>query len=214
MDDHRSVSVSRVYVPNEYSVFLSTVDREQFVGYEEQLCEELQDYLAEHARRERYVLLSSPVVKLDTDDDLDMGMFGIATRLAPVPAPERPPLPPPTATMIYRPVELPPELPAVESTGPLPEQSAFLVVGHQKHRLAKSTVVLGRSKDSDIQVMDPNVSRRHAEIRRVGATYTVADLDSTNGIEVGGRRVKEFTLEDGSRFTLGSTEILFSLETH
>src|SRR6202161_2125104 len=85
MDEHRNVSVSRVYVPNEYTVYLSPGDREQFSGYEEQLCEELQDYLAEHARRERYVLLSPPLVKLDTDADLEKGMFGIATRLARVP---------------------------------------------------------------------------------------------------------------------------------
>ena len=34
MDDHRTVSVSRVYVPNEYTVYLSTPDREQFESYE------------------------------------------------------------------------------------------------------------------------------------------------------------------------------------
>jgi len=51
MDDHRNVSVSRVYVPNEYTVFLSPEDREQFSSYERQLCAELADYLAEHARR-------------------------------------------------------------------------------------------------------------------------------------------------------------------
>src|SRR5580698_9638025 len=80
MDDHRSVSVSRVYVPNEYTIYLAPADREQFSDYEEQLCEELQDYLGEHARRERYVLLTAPHVKLDTDADLDVGVFGIATR--------------------------------------------------------------------------------------------------------------------------------------
>src|SRR5205814_5984644 len=74
-------SVSRVYVPNEYTVFLSSGDREQFSSYEQQLCGELADYLAEHARRENYALLTSPDVKLDTDDDLDVGVFGIATRL-------------------------------------------------------------------------------------------------------------------------------------
>ena len=35
MDDHRNVSVSRVYVPNEYTVYLSPDDRKQFDGYEE-----------------------------------------------------------------------------------------------------------------------------------------------------------------------------------
>src|SRR4051794_30961567 len=78
MDEHRNVSVSRVYVPNEYSIYLSPGDREQFPSYETQLREELQDYLAEHARRENYVLLSSPRVKLETDDDLEVGVFGIA----------------------------------------------------------------------------------------------------------------------------------------
>src|SRR5260221_1756780 len=58
MDDHRSISVSRVYVPNEYSIYLSPADREQFEGYEESLRDELQDYLLEHAARERYALLS------------------------------------------------------------------------------------------------------------------------------------------------------------
>src|SRR4051794_2894125 len=86
MDDHRSVSVSRVYVPNEYSVYLSAPDREQFAGYEDQLREELADYLTEHARRERYVLLTTPLGKLETDEDLAIGEFGIAPRLVRGPA--------------------------------------------------------------------------------------------------------------------------------
>src|SRR5712691_10087597 len=81
MDDHRTVSVSRVYVPNEYTIYLSPGDREQFATYETNLKGELQDYLAEHARREQYALLSSPRVQMETDVDLDMGEFGIATRM-------------------------------------------------------------------------------------------------------------------------------------
>src|SRR5580692_7469158 len=100
MDDHRSVSVSRVYVPNEYTVYLSPDDREQFEGYEDKLCEELQDYLAEHARRERYVLLSTPRVELATDDELELGLFGIDTRLSRAAAETRPPEP--MATVIYQ----------------------------------------------------------------------------------------------------------------
>src|SRR5215210_3216852 len=97
MDDHRNVSVSRVYVPNEYTVYLSPGDHEQFSSYEDNLTDELQEYLAEHARRENYVVLSSPRVRLDTDPDLGVGVFGIATRMvqtggraegAPVPEPE------------------------------------------------------------------------------------------------------------------------------
>ena len=81
MDDGKTVSVSRVYVPNEYSVYLAPDDRAQFEGYEDSLVDELQQYLAEHARREQYALLSQPVVKFETDGDLDVGEFGIATRM-------------------------------------------------------------------------------------------------------------------------------------
>ena len=69
MEHHRTVSVSRVYVPNEYTVYLSTPDREQFTGYETSLTAELRDYLTEHARREGYVLLTPPAVLIETDDD-------------------------------------------------------------------------------------------------------------------------------------------------
>ena len=51
-----------------------------------------------------------------------------------------------------------------------------------------------------------------AEVRRAGDSYVLVDLDSTNGVEVGGKRVKRLDLSDGSRFTIGSTEIVFSEE--
>ncbi len=63
MDDHRLVSVSRVYVPNEYAVYLAPADHEQFASYEDSLRSELQEYLAQHARREDYALLTRPRVR-------------------------------------------------------------------------------------------------------------------------------------------------------
>jgi hypothetical protein len=51
MEENQMVSVSRVYVPNHYRVFLSPGDREQFSSYEPALRKELSDYLLEHARQ-------------------------------------------------------------------------------------------------------------------------------------------------------------------
>ena len=210
MDDHRSVSVSRVYVPNEYTVYLAPSDRRQFDGYEESLSEELQDYLAEHARRERYVLLTPPLVKLETDADLSIGEFGIATRLVRGPRPVDGLLRPSrsAATMVYRPTEPVVEEPPAEEVAP--RELAALSFEGEHFDLPAHPVVIGRSKDCDIRLADPNVSRRHAEIRQEDDRYTVVDLGSTNGIEVNGKRVKELALSDGDRFTLGSTEISFS----
>jgi hypothetical protein len=223
MDEHRSVSVSRVYVPNEYTLFLSPGDRSQFAAYEGSLVGELQEYLGEHARREGYALLGPPRVLLETDADLAIGEFGIATRLteaeeAPaaasrlpeavlVPGPAPLPTPPvehaPAPTMIYRSSD------AAEPEPP--RERATLTIDGRVVPLSADRVVLGRSRECDIQIDDGNVSRRHAELDRDGDSgWTVVDLGSTNGTEVNGRRItKRTTLDDGDRIGIGGTELVF-----
>ena len=216
MEDHRVISVSRLYVPNEYTVYLSPADREQFANYEESLLGELQDYLAENARREKYVLLSPPRVLMETDEDLEVGEFGIATRMAqggPEPAPDEAPAPEvgPGATMVYKLKQPDTQAVSAEELG-LEREVATLSWDGRRHEIEKRRVVIGRSKDCDIQVADPNVSRRHAEVRQEGAAHWVVDLDSTNGTEVNGRRLKRAKLRPGDTITVGSTELVFERE--
>ena len=216
MDDHRSVSVSRVYVPNEYTVYLSDGDRAQFEGYENSLVAELEEYLAEHAQRENYALLTPPRVLFETDHDLGVGEFGIATRMAqphrgrregdePVEQVE------PGATMIYKPRTQPTESVSLEELG-VDKQVAVVSWDGHRRVLEKRRSVLGRSRDADVQIEDPNVSRRHVEIVQEGSVYWVVDLGSTNGTEVNGRRVQRAQLDDGSTFTIGETTVTFSTE--
>ena len=209
MDEHKVVSVSRVYAPNEYAVFLSSADRDQFEDYERSLVEELQLYLAEHARREDYALLAHPHVTFETDDDLEVGEFGIATRMV---QPERGGVAAaqaePGHTMVYR--AQPAEAPAPDSE--LVGEQVTLSWDGQRRTIDKRRTLIGRSKECDVQLADPNTSRRHAELRREGTAFWIVDLDSTNGIEVNGRRLKRAKLEDGDRVTLGSTELVFRRE--
>jgi len=81
MDEHKTVSVSRTYVPNEYAVWLSPEDRERLEGMEEEVIDELAAYLLEHARRERLALISRPQIEFRTDDRLSLGEFGIQARM-------------------------------------------------------------------------------------------------------------------------------------
>jgi len=81
MDAHRTVSVSRVYAPNEYVVWLSPEDRERYEGVEGEVIDELCAYLLEHARREDLILASAVRVEFDTDERLTLGEFGIQARL-------------------------------------------------------------------------------------------------------------------------------------
>jgi hypothetical protein len=215
MDDHRSVSVSRVYVPNEYTLYLSPQDRKQFDGYEGSLVGELEEYLTEHARREEYALLTPPRVLVTVDDDLAVGEFGIATRMvagedAPKPEIEIP-ADQPAQTMIYK---TPVPAPAVPTPAPEPEPEPprrvyTLTMGGKRRELSTERAVLGRSRDCDLRVSDLNVSRRHAEIREEGDRWILVDLGSTNGTLLNGRKIDREQLSDGDTITLGSTEIVF-----
>jgi Protein of unknown function (DUF3662)/FHA domain len=217
MDDHRNVSVAKVYVPNEYTVYLSPDDRKQFEGYEEALVAELQEYLAEHARREQYALLGAPKVLVTVDDDLAVGEFGIATRLVAsaeepgaVPPPPSLPLDQPAQTMVYKaPPAAAPEPPAAPPE-PKPEVATLTVSG-RTHQVSSPTVVLGRSREADVRVADVNASRKHAELHQEGSSYWIVDLESTNGVEVNGKRVDRARLSDGDRITIGTTELVFGL---
>jgi len=218
MDEHRTVSVSRVYVPNEYTIYLAPEDREQFDSYESNLKSELQEYLAEHARREQYALLSSPRVLMETDADLEVGEFGIATRMVQPDKGRRDADAPeeqlePGATMVYKPkTPLPTQAVSAAELG-MDQELVTLSFDGTRHEVNRQSIVLGRSRDCDIQLTDANVSRRHAEVRQEGASYWIVDLGSTNGMEVNGKRVKRAKLRPGDTITLGSTEITFDRES-
>jgi predicted component of type VI protein secretion system len=212
MERHKVVSISRQYVPNEYTVWLSQGDREQFEGYENELREELAGYLMEHARRERVALLTRPEITFRTDDRLRLGEFGIQARLV-------------------QPHEDPSQAPVQGDAGHTQVYSTSARIGEQlaaphpkrgkavlRHEgrsvlLGSQGAVLGRSRECDVQIEDPNVSRRHAEVRPSGGSWIVRDLGSTNGIKVNGRRVSDAqSLRPGDRIEVGRSTLTFEVD--
>jgi predicted component of type VI protein secretion system len=219
MEESQVVSVSRVYVPNHYRVFLSPDDREQFSSYEPALRKELSDYLLEHARHEGLALTSRPQLEFMTDDRLQLGEFGIQAQLLSLPeeeeaAPAGVEAAPSAGdfghTMVYSPDRAARRLEA--EPPPEPSGQALLVGEGRRNVLSGDRMVLGRSRECDIVLGDPNVSRKHAEVRWDGEGWAVMDLGSTNGIKLNGRRVDQATLQPGDRITLGLTELTFELD--
>ena len=212
MDEHKVVSLSRTYAPNEYAIWLSPDDREQFSGYEDELRRELSGYLLEHARREKIALLSRPSIEFKTDERLRLGEFGIQARLV---RPEEDPQAEPSQgdhghTQVYTVSE---RLSAPLQAPDHRRRTAKLRIGSQTAILGPQGGVLGRSRECEVVIDDANVSRRHAEIRPSGASWTVRDLGSTNGIKVNGRRVDApQSLKPGDTIELGTTRVSFELE--
>lgn len=215
MDSNKSAGVARVYVPNEYTVYLSGKDRTRLEGYERSLEQELSGYLLEHARRRSYDLLTRPTVAFETDERLRLGEFGIQTRLVKPPAHEGevPSQGEEGHTMVYSAVR--------EAAAPAPSPSrraevssrAVITVDDRRYVLEGPRATIGRSRDADCVLRDANVSRRHAELRRSPTgDWTIADLGSTNGIKVNGRRVGSTRLTSGDSVTLGTTTFRFDVE--
>jgi hypothetical protein len=212
MDAHKTASVQRVYVPNEYTVYLGKQDRAKLEGYERSLEQELSGYLLEHARRRGYDLLTRPAVGFDTDERLRLGEFGIQARLV---RPDEDPRAAPSQgeeghTMVYSTSD--------RISEPLREPdprrgAARLRIGGRSELLGSGGATLGRSRDADIVLDDANVSRKHAEVRPSGGSWIVRDLGSTNGVKVNGRRIQgPQSLKRGDVIELGTSRATFELE--
>jgi hypothetical protein len=211
MDSYKTVSVSRTYVPNEYTVFLSRDDRRQFEGYEAALLDELSAHLLEHAARENLALLTRPKVSFETDRRLRMGEFGIQARLVKPPATEQEEASQGDlgATMVYSAARPSKQEPDAEER---PQTRALLIRDGKTFVIDKPKAVIGRSSRSDFVVDDPNVSRRHAELQLRGSDWYVVDLESTNGVAVNGKQVGSSRLAPGDEIALGTARLRFNVD--
>jgi FhaA, N-terminal domain/FHA domain len=219
MDSHRTVSLSRVFVPNEYSVWLSPEDRARYEGVEQEVIDELCGYLLEHARREQLILNSHPHITFRTDERLALGEFGIEARLVRPDGhseEQRPPKPPHEEheqgnTMIYS--------TAARVAGPVAEAHvrrgtprALLAYCGRRLLVPPGGGIVGRSRDCEIVIDDAGISRRHAQLRPIDGGWTIEDLGSTNGVIVNGREIRAAEpLHPGDRLELGSTQLVFEI---
>jgi len=96
----------------------------------------------------------------------------------------------------------------------LPAGHALLVVQRgpsagSRFLLDTEVVGAGRHPDSEIFLDDVTVSRRHAEFRREGTTFTVSDVGSLNGTYVNRDRIDQVQLTDGDEVQIGKYRLVF-----
>jgi len=77
------------------------------------------------------------------------------------------------------------------------------------YELVTPVTLLGRGTDCDLRLVDPGVSRHHAELRVENDQVVLVDLSSTNGTFVNGQPVRRVALSDGTSVSLGRTTLVF-----
>jgi hypothetical protein len=202
MEAEKTVSVREVWVPNRYVLSVSAEDRERFANMENALRKELEKVVAEGARERGYGLVARPELVFETDEGMKRGDLLVAPEVSEETGP-------PSV-----------ELPAQEPPSPAPAPAApsggggtatlIRVDGENgQWTLDRDQLIIGRLSGSDIEVQDTGASRRHAEIRRRGDDFVIADLGSTNGTLVNDSPVSEQRLQDGDRITIGRSVFEF-----
>ena len=78
----------------------------------------------------------------------------------------------------------------------------------------KLPCVLGRSREADLTVADPIVSRRHCELSESNGLLMLRDLASLNGTTVAGRRVTSAALLPDAEFSIGPLSFRVQYEYH
>ena len=183
------LSRNRRLVPNTFTIELSPVDHERLQPYSQTLTDELVEMLREHAEEQHYVFAGPVAIAFDQEADLVTGRFRVRSQATAQVTPNA----------------------GRGRPAPTGRSAATIEVNGTKHTLTPPGLVIGRGAEADLRINDPGVSRRHAEFRVSGKgdrpEVSVADLGSTNGTLVDGRRVTEAQLHDGSVVRVGSTEV-------
>ena len=73
-----------------------------------------------------------------------------------------------------------------------------------KHRvnLERDRLSIGRLSYNDVVLPYAQISRQHAEMRLVNGQWWIADLHSTNGLQINSRRIQEYALASGDQIVL------------
>ena len=83
-------------------------------------------------------------------------------------------------------------------------------VGLVTHELARDIAMIGRSPSNQIVIDHPTVSAQHALLLRAGTSYSLKDLNSTNGTQINGDFVTDAELKDGDTIRFGSVIAVFA----
>ncbi len=191
--DRKTVSATRVLVPNSFTVELAPDDKKRLGPYAAPLGREFAAMVREHADEMRWVFVGPVSVELEEQPDLSTGVFRVRSAV----------------------VEGELDSGLTSAIAALRPATATLVVSSENGaapktvELRRDVTVIGRGSDADLRLSDTGVSRRHAEVRREGDDVVFVDLGSTNGSMVNGRAAERVRLTPGDRIQLGRTTLVF-----
>jgi hypothetical protein len=217
---NKQVSISQVYVPNIYRVYLHSSDWGPIASFGDVFLIELSKYLFAEAERKDYTFLTKPaielhadetvkpremVIEVDFDDSIDVDWGAEEDEnYAPNVSNWR------ESTTFFR-ESVKTNLSGEDRLGRNPDYFLEIIEGPdkgQKVSLQDADVVIGRHGQCDLVLHDPEVSRRHMKLASGENGWWLDDLGSTNGSFVNGQRITHQTAAPGDRIQIGQSVLV------
>jgi hypothetical protein len=219
MDDRAAiVAKGRTLVPNDFVVELAETDHERLDVYAESLGVELANLARDYAKEQGYSFVGPVRMRFEGVPDLTTGTFRIRSGVirgstieggeirqpaSDLPRSQGPGFPGHPRLLVSG-----PRAPGAPGN-PAPPGPAGGGGDQRTYELQTPVTLLGRGTDCDLRLVDPGVSRHHAELRVENDQVVLVDLGSTNGTFVNGQPVRRVVLSDGSHVSLGRTTLVF-----
>lgn len=230
MEAKRTISISRIYVPNYYIVRLPQGELEKITPIRMTLIKELSEHLTREARKYGYsftgelsisfeeitdkarageLMVESKFVEnasynFDVEEDAESMESDESSSYEM------------EDTEGIRDAEEIPESTIVAQR--IKEGEPLLTVIHGNDegssfriKMDAETIHIGRKETNEICLHDLNVSRVHAVIQKVAGEFIIRDLESKNGTFLNDERISEDLLKDGDIIRMGTTALRFKL---
>ncbi len=217
---NKQVSISQVYVPNVYRVYLHPDDWGPIASFGDAFLIELSKYLYEEAERNGYTFLTKPAIELHADETVKpRGMvievdFDDSIELDWQEEENEKNSPKEsnwyeTTTFLRQSVKK--NRPFENKSEGDPDYFLEIIEGPdegQKLLLRDAEVIIGRHGQCDLVLHDLEVSRRHIKLVSGENGWWLDDLGSTNGSFVNGQRIKHQMVAPGDRIQAGQSVLV------
>ncbi|MHB8124235.1 MAG: FhaA domain-containing protein [Desulfitobacteriaceae bacterium] len=212
---HKQVSISQVYVPNVYRVFLHSKDWGPLASFGETFLIELSKHLHSEGERNGYTFLSKPLIELHADDTVNSREMFIEVAFD-----DSLDIDWGEGEDNVREKELWREKINIFQDGVktnFPEEGIAsrnlryvleIIQGPDIGKLFPlnaENIYIGRHTQCELVLTDPEASRRHIKMTQCERGWLLDDLGSTNGTMVNGQIISRELISPGDRIQLGQT---------
>lgn len=220
MFKNKQVSISQVYVPNIYRVYLHSSDWGPLASFGDVFLIELSKYLFAEAERNGYTFLTKPAIELHADETVNPREMVVEVDFddsievdwreeekennLPNESNWRE-----STTFLRKNVKT--NIPVEAKLGRNSEYFLEIIEGPDKGQiftLQDGDVFIGRHGQCDLVLHDPEVSRRHVKLAPGESGWWLDDLGSTNGSFVNGQRITHQTTAPGDRIQIGQSVLV------